>query len=78
MEERHFLDLIASMMYKTRKENLRPFTCYKELSEWNAVLAVSLSLMIQEEYRVQVTDEDFRQTDTIQDLFFRVKSRKKS
>ena len=45
---------------------------YKSLEEWNYLFEVSLAMMLEEEYQVEVTPEDFDCTRTLGELFHRV------
>ena len=53
-------------------ESLNLETRYKSLEEWNYLFEVSLAMMLEEEYQVEVTPEDFDCTRTLGELFHRV------
>ena len=72
MEENRFVQLVADMLYRTNRESVTLDTSYKGLKEWNFLFEVSLAMMLEEEYHVEVTPEDFPNTDTLGDLFHRV------
>ena len=72
MEENRFVQLVADMLYKTNRESVTLDTSYKGLKEWNFLFEVSLAMMLEEEYHVEVTPEDFSNTNTLGDLFHRV------
>ncbi|KPH13675.1 hypothetical protein [Chryseobacterium sp. ERMR1:04] len=44
-------------------------TKFKNLDEWSSMLALSIIAMADEEYEKEVTGEDIRNSETIQDLF---------
>ena len=64
--------LVADMLYRTDRESLNLESRYKSLEEWNYLFEVSLAMMLEEEYQVEVTPEDFDCTRTLGELFHRV------
>lgn len=72
MEENRFVQLVAGMLYRTDRDSVTPETRYKGLKEWNFLFEVSLAMMLEEEYHVEVTPEDFSSTGTLDELFRRV------
>ena len=72
MEKNRFVQLVADMLYRTDRESLNLETLYKSLEEWNYLFEVSLAIMLEEEYQVEVTPEDFDCTRTLGELFHRV------
>ncbi len=72
MEENRFVQLVANMLYRTNRESVTLDTSYKGLKEWNFLFEVSLAMMLEEEYHVEVTPEDFSCTKTLGELFHRV------
>lgn len=72
MEKNRFVQLVAAMLYRTSRESLTLETRYKGLKEWNYLFEVSLAMMLEEEYHVEVTPEDFSATGTLEELFQRV------
>ena len=57
MEKNRFVQLVADMLYRTDR---------------NYLFEVSLAMMLEEEYQVEVTPEDFDCTRTLGELFHRV------
>jgi len=49
-------------------------TVYKELEDWSSLIALSTIALIDEEYNVTIKGKDFRESETIEDLFNVVKS----
>lgn len=72
MEKNRFVQLVAGMLYRTNRDTLALDTRYKGLKEWNFLFEVSLAMMLEEEYHVEVTPEDFSSTGTLDELFQRV------
>lgn len=52
---------------------LTPETCYKNLEGWSSLVALSVIAMIDEEYDVSLKGDDLLKSDTIQDLFERIR-----
>ena len=44
-------------------------TKFKTLEEWSSFNALSIIAMVDEEYEIEFTGEDIRNSETIQDLF---------
>jgi len=51
-------------------------TKFKDLEEWSSLLALSIIAMINEEYDVAIKGDDIRNTETIEELFNIVQSKK--
>lgn len=49
-------------------------TCFKELDEWDSVLALSIISMIDENYEKRISGSELRNCSTIQELFQVVKN----
>ena len=44
-------------------------TVFKDLDEWDSLLALSLITLIDEEYKVKITGEEIRNSSSINDLY---------
>ena len=75
MEKSCFIRLLTPLFYCTPPETISGDTCYKQLKEWNMILAVTLSEEIEATYRVQLDADDFSQTETLDELCTLVLSR---
>ena len=51
----------------------KPDTHFKELEDWSSLVALSVIAMIDEEYDVSLKGDDLLKSDTIQELFERIK-----
>ena len=69
MEELDFVHTLAPLFYCTSRRELSTTTHYKHLREWNVVLAVTLTSLIYERYRVQLDAADFCHSETLADLY---------
>ena len=50
MDELLFVQKISLLLYKTKKDDLKPQTPFKKLKEWNLMFATSCIMMIEENY----------------------------
>ena len=69
MEIKDFIGNFASQFDDTDVSIFNANTIYKELEEWNSLIALSIMAMIDEEYDVKVKGEDIRNSVTISDLY---------
>ena len=51
-------------------------TKFREIEEWSSLNALSIIAMVDEEYDVELKGDDIRNSQTIQDIFNIVKSKK--
>ena len=49
---------------------------FKDYEEWNSLSRLSLIVMLDEEFGVQIENQDFEKISTVQDLFEVVESRR--
>lgn len=66
---KEFIENFASNFDDTDISELKPETVFRELDEWNSMLALSTMAMISEEYDVELSPEDMRKARTIEDLY---------
>ena len=76
MELKEFIENFAEQFDDTDVSEIQPDTEYRELDEWTSLTALSIIAMIDEEYDVQLKADEMRKTQTIQELFDLVKSKK--
>lgn len=69
MEIKDFIENFAEQFEETEASVFTPDTKFKELDEWNSLIALSIIAMVDEEYDVTLKGDDIRHSDTIQDLF---------
>ena len=51
-------------------------TRFRELEEWDSMIALSIMAMIDENYQVKLSPNEMKQTNTIQEIFDLVNSKK--
>ena len=76
MELKEFIENFAEQLDDTESSEIQADTEYRELDEWTSLTALSIIAMIDEEYDVQLKADEMRKTQTIQELFDLVKSKK--
>lgn len=75
MEENDFLNNFSLQFDETDPSSINLSTNFKDLDEWSSLTALSLIAMVDEEYTVKVTAEDFRNANSVRDLYQLVKGR---
>ncbi len=76
MELKVFIENFADQFDDTDAGEIKAETVFKELDEWSSLIALSVIAMVDEEYEVTLKGEDIRTSNTVEDLFNLVKSRK--
>ena len=64
----------AEQFEETEASEFSPETVFRDNDEWSSLLALSIMAMVDEEYDVQLSANEMRQANTIQELFDIVKS----
>lgn len=75
MQENDFLKNFVSQFDETDPELITLESRYKDLNEWSSLLLLSLMVMADEEYGVKLTPDDFKNSDTVGDIFKIIKSK---
>ncbi len=76
MELKEFIENFAAQFDETDASEIKAETVFKELDEWSSLIALSVIAMVDEEYEVTLKGEDIRTSNTVEDLFNLVFSRK--
>ena len=74
MEIKEFIENFADIFDDTDTSTFTPQTKFRELDEWTSMLALSTMAMVSDEYDVELTAEEMRSANTIEDLFNVTKS----
>ena len=64
-----FIQHFAELFEDTSSEEFSPETEFRDLDEWSSFLALSTMAMVDEEYDVQLTANEMRDANTIQELY---------
>ncbi len=70
-----FQEKFVALFYDTDASLISADTKFRELGEWDSMLALSVIAMADEEYNVQLNGEDIRSSATVSDLYDKVKSK---
>ena len=70
-----FVTLFAEQFDETDASEFTPDTDFRELDEWSSLIGLSIIGMVDEEFGVALKSNDFRQADTIGELYEVVKSK---
>ena len=76
MEIKEFIENFANQFDDTDVSVFSAETRFRELDEWSSLLALSVLVMVDEEYDVQLKADQMRKANTVQELFDIVKSLK--
>ena len=75
MEINGFISKFAEQLRNTSITEITPKTNFWEIDEWSSIVALSVVLMIEEEYGVALRSADVKGVRTIQELYEVVKER---
>jgi len=76
MELEKFVANFAAQFDETDASIFTAETKFRDVEEWSSILALSLIAMVDEEYDVKLKGDDIRNSQTVNDLYEIVKSRK--
>ena len=76
MEVNKFIQDFAAQFDETDASVFSIGTHFREIEEWGSLIALSVIAMIDEEYDVKLKGDDIRNSQTIEDLYNLVKSKK--
>ena len=75
MDIKDFIQHFAEQFDDTELREFEPKTVFHELNEYSSLIALSIILMVDEEYGVTIDANDMSSAVTIEDLFNTVKSK---
>ena len=75
MEIKEFIEHFAEQFDDTELSEFTPETVFHELDEYTSLIALSIILMIDEEYGVSIDANEMAAAVTIEDLFNTVKAK---
>jgi len=76
MEIKTFIESFASQFEETPIEEFEAKTPFRELEEWDSMIALTIMAMIDENYQVKLSPIEMKQANTIQELFDLVNAKK--
>lgn len=65
----NFIEKFTALLEDTDFNTVDGDTVFKDLDEWDSLLALSLITMIDEEYKVKITGDEIRNSSSINDLY---------
>lgn len=75
MEIKEFIEKFAEIFDDTDVSALTPETKFRELDEWSSLSALGVIALADEEFDVELSGNDMRQANTIQELFDLISSK---
>lgn len=63
-----FLDLVAEI-FEVEPEEISMDTVFREMDDFSSMVGFSLLVMMEDEYGVKVSVDDFMKCETIEDLY---------
>ena len=76
MELEEFIEKFAEQFDDTDVSDILPDTYFQELEEWSSLIALSVILMVDEEYGITIEGKDIENVGTIEELFNTIESKK--
>ncbi len=76
MDNQQFIELFAEQFDDTPADTFSENTEFRQLDEWDSMVALMVIAMIDEEFNVKITGDDIRNSNTIADLIAIVASKK--
>jgi acyl carrier protein len=64
-----FIKKFKDQLLNQNEQNIYSDTLFRELDEWDSLTAMAVIAMIDDEYSVKISDDEFKQLYTIQDLY---------
>lgn len=78
MEIEKFVAKFAEQFEDTTTDGFTADTKFRDIEEWDSLIALSVIAMADDEYGVQLTGDDIRASVTIGDIFEKVKAKKEA
>lgn len=76
MDINSFVSNFAGIFDDTDASLITATTKFRDLEEWNSLVALSLIAMVDEEYQLKLTGEEIRISNTVEDLYNKVSEKK--
>lgn len=70
-----FVALFAQQFEDTDASLIKADTAFRELEEWDSLIALSIIAMVDEEFQVKLSGDDIRASKTIAEIFEKVKAK---
>jgi acyl carrier protein len=76
MQTKDFIENFADQFVNTEKSVFTAQTKFRDLDEWNSLIALSVMAMVDVEYDIKLKGDDMRNSNTIQDLYDIIQSQR--
>jgi len=76
MEIVQFVAKFAEQFEDTAADSFAADTKFRDIEEWDSLVALSVIAMADDEYGVQLTGDDIRASATVADIFEKIKAKK--
>jgi acyl carrier protein len=70
-----FVRNFSELFEETDSSVFKPSTKIRDLEEWSSLMALSVIAMADEKYKIKLTGDDIRNSESIEDIFNIVKSK---
>lgn len=70
-----FIEKFSELLESVPSEAISELTVFKNIEEWDSLLALSLITMVDEEYNVKLSGDEIRSANTIADIYTIIKSK---
>ena len=64
-----FINNFAEQFDETERNEFSKDTRFKDLDEWDSMIALSIIAMMDEEYEITINGDDIKNANTIEDLY---------
>lgn len=75
MDHKSFIQKFVTIFDETDEGEVSIDTPFRDLKEWSSLNALGLLAMVEEEYGVNLTNQDIRDSVTVEDLFDRIQNK---
>lgn len=69
MDLNNFINSIEGLFDEITPGSIKSDTKFKELPEWDSMLALSLITMVDSEYGISLSGTDIKKSETIEELY---------
>ena len=76
MEIQEFIKNFASLFEETPLNEFEEKTRFRDLENWDSMVALSITAMVDEIYKVKISPNEMKQSSTIRDIFDVVNAKK--
>ena len=75
MDINNFIENFAVQFEETDAVKISANTKFRNIEEWSSLVALSIIAMIDERYKVKITGDDIRNSQSVEDLYNIVNSK---